>query len=234
MERVEAEILAAERELHGADARARGSVRVTASDGVVSYVLVPALATLRRRHPELELELRTETRMLDLSQREADVAVRLARPTQPALMARKLGVLRFALYASRAYLERGAPRGAADLERHAWVGFEAALDRLPQVAWLRGLVPTLRYAIRANTTSTQIAACAAGHGIAMLPTFVAGREPALVPVLPRIAGPSRDVWAVAHAALRRNGRVAAVFEWLGELARASGSGEWFGEGGAGE
>ncbi len=216
--RVEAELLAAEHELRGADTRIDGPVRITASDGLVRYVLVPALVPLRRRHPGLAIELGTDTRTLDLSRREADVAVRLVRPTEPALVARKLGAMAFSLHASRAYLERsGTPRSTAELERHDWIGFESALDRLPQVTWLRRTVPRLRYAIRANTTAIHVAACTAGHGIALLPSFIAAHEPDLVPVLPRLAGPTRDLWAVAHSAMRRNARVALVLSWLDEL-----------------
>jgi DNA-binding transcriptional LysR family regulator len=218
LQRVEAELLAAEQELHGADARIAGPVRITASDGLVNYVLVPALVALRRRHPGLAIELGSETRTLDLSRREADVAVRLVRPKEPALVARKLGTMPFSLYASRAYLEHnGTPRSTAELERHDWIGFEAALDRLPQVTWLRRTVPRLRYAIRANTTAIHVAACAAGHGLALLPSFIAGHEPDLVPVLPRLAGPTRDVWAVAHTAMRRNARVALILAWLSSV-----------------
>ena len=217
-ERMEEEVLAAQRELLGADARVEGTVRITAGDGFVSHVLLPALAELRRAHPGLVVEVRADTRTLDLSRREADVAVRLARPTEPALVARRMGATRFSFYASRPYLERcGQPRAVRELTGHEWVGFDATFDAFPQVKWLRRTVPELRYAVRANTTMAQVAACVAGHGIALLPTFVAPREPDLVPVLPRIEGPSREAWAVTHMDMRRNARVALVVEWLTRL-----------------
>lgn len=217
-ERVEAEVLAAEREAGGADARLDGTVRVTAGDGLVHYLLVPALGELRRRHSGVTVELRGDTRALDLSRREADLAVRLARPREPSLVARRFGAMHFTLYASGDYLERrGAPRSASDLARHDLVGFDASLDRLPQVRWLLGAVPRPRWAVRASTTTAQAFACAEGLGIALLGTFIAAREPRLRPVLPALRPPPREAWVVFHRDLRANARVAAVREWLAGL-----------------
>jgi len=223
-ERVEAELIAAERELRGADAKLEGPVRVTAGDGVVHYVIIPALGELRREHPGIALELRADTRELDLSRREADVAVRLRRPTEPSLVARRVGAMKFGLYASRSYLERrGIPRTLGDLAAHDFIGFDASLDELPQVRWLRRTVGSgkgPRWAVRATTTTAQALACVESQGIALLGTFVAAREPRLVPVLPRAATPSRDLWLVVHADMRRNARVAAVIEWLAKTVAA--------------
>ncbi|HET7542357.1 MAG TPA: LysR substrate-binding domain-containing protein [Polyangiaceae bacterium] len=219
--RVESEVLAAERDLRGADVRLEGSVRITASDGIVHYILLPALAELRRAHPGIAIEVRAETRELDLSRREADVALRLSRPKEPSLVARRLGTLRFGLYASRAYLERrGSPRSVADLAGHDFIGFDASLDELPQVRWLRKTVPSaraskgIRWAVRATTTTAQVVACAESQGIALLGTFVAPREARLVPVLPRLSTPSRETWLAVHQDVRPNARVGAVCDWL--------------------
>ncbi|HSO34635.1 MAG TPA: LysR substrate-binding domain-containing protein [Labilithrix sp.] len=217
-ERIELEVLASERELRGSGAEVGGPLRLTAGDGLVQYVLVPGLAELRRQHGGVEIELRADTRTLDLSRREADVAVRLSRPTQPALVARKLGSMRFALYGSRAYLDRrGTPRGLRDLGSHDWIGFDETLDALPQNRWLRRAVRAPHWVVRANTTAAQVVACAEGHGLALLPTFVAPHEPRLVPVLPRVVGPSREAWAVFHSDMRNDRRVAAVVAWLARV-----------------
>ena len=97
------------------------------------------------------------------------------------------------------------------------MGFDVSLDELPQVRLLRqtvGAGKDPRWAIRATTTTAQALACIESQGIALLGTFVAAREPRLVPVLPRAATPSRDMWLVVHEDMRRNARVAAVNEWL--------------------
>lgn len=213
-ERMEAEALAAERELAGADRSLRGRLRVTATESVVHYVLLPALAEFRRGHPELELELRTETRRADLSRREADVAVRLGRPEEVSLVAHRLGTLRFALFASPAYLERrGTPRTFAALRGHDFVGLDASFEALPQLQWFKRHVPAPRYAVRANTTATQVRACAAGHGVALLPTCVTRGELGLHLLMPKTPGPVRELWGVVHPDLRDNPRCRAFFAW---------------------
>jgi DNA-binding transcriptional LysR family regulator len=216
--RVEEEVLAAEREIGGANARLEGPVRITASDGILHWVVVPALADLRREHPGVVVELRADTRALDLSRREADVAIRLARPKEPSLVARRLGAMSMGLYASRAYLERRrAPRTIADLAEHDFVGFDASLDALPQARWLRTLVRAPRWVVRATTTTAQVAACAEGLGIALLASFIAPREPRLVPVLPSRAPAPRDAWLAVHEDMKRSARVRAVLAWLSKL-----------------
>jgi DNA-binding transcriptional LysR family regulator len=214
-ERIEAAALEAERELLAADTRLEGSLRVTATDGFVHYVLIPALSEFRQQHPLLTIDLRADVRVLDLSRREADVAVRLLKPKQPALIARRLGTLHLSLFASQAYLDRrGAPRNSSALSTHDFIGFEASLDDLPQTKWLRRTVPEPRYVVRATTTTAQVVACAEGHGIALLPTFTAAKEARLKPVLPRLVVPTREMWGVIHADLRANVRTVAFLAWL--------------------
>jgi DNA-binding transcriptional LysR family regulator len=221
-ESVEEQVLAAERELGGADARLEGPVRITAGDGIAHYLILPALADLRREHPGITIEIRADTRSLDLSRREADVAVRLARPSEPTLVARRLGPIQMALYASRAYLDRrGSPRTKAALAEHDFIGFDASLDDLPQTRWLRSFVRSPRWVVRATTTTAQLVACAEGQGIAVLGTFLAPREPRLVPVLPSQRPPPRDAWIVTHEDMRSNARVAAVAAWLSRLGLAT-------------
>src|SRR5262249_45897443 len=133
-ERMEAEALASERALLGTDTRLEGWLRVTAADGFIQYLLLPRLDEFRSEHPHVFVDLRADNRVLDLSRREADIAVRLVRPREPALVARRLGEMRSSLFASAAYLRRrGAPRNVASLAGHDFVGFDASLDHLPQM-----------------------------------------------------------------------------------------------------
>jgi DNA-binding transcriptional LysR family regulator len=217
-ERMEAEALAGERELSAADARLEGTVRITAADGLLHYVLLPALADFRRLHPAVRVDFIADNRELDLSRREAEVAVRLTRPREPALVARRLGELRMSLFASPEYVERrGAPRNVSALSAHDFIGFDAALDALPQVKWLRRTVREPHYVVRANTTTAQALACAEGHGIALLPVFVGANEPRLRRLMPRLVGPTRELWAVSHVDLRANARVEACISWLARV-----------------
>ena len=217
-ERIETEVLASERELQGAGGALEGTLHVTAGDAFVNYVLLPALGDFLASNPRLVLELHTDTAILDLSRREADVALRYVRPKEPALVARHIGELPFALFASDAYLERcGTPRTLAATSSHDYVGLAEALDTLPQVRWLHRTVGKPRYVLRATTATTQTIACTEGFGLALLPVFVGAREKGLRRLFPRQAGPNRDLWAVFHSDMRGNPRVSSFLAWLADL-----------------
>lgn len=219
-ERMELEALAAERELRGADARLSGHVRLTATDGLLSYAVLPRLSELCRAHPGLDIEIRADAKELDVSRREADVAVRLYRPKQSSLISRRAGAMRFGLYASRRYLAtHEAPRRVEDLASHGFIDFAVGVD-LPQHRWLVKHVPSPRYAVHLNTTAGMVAACKAGLGIAVLPTFIAPHEPDLVPLLSRLAALTRELHLVTHEGLRRNARILALMDWLTPILQA--------------
>ena len=102
-----------------------GVVRVTASEVIGAEVLPKILADFRREHPRVELELALNNRNEDLLRRDADIAVRMARPTQRALIARRIGKARLGLYAHRDYLAKfGAPKSIADIGAHRLIGFD--------------------------------------------------------------------------------------------------------------
>ena len=217
-ERIEGEVVASERELGGADARLEGTVRLTAGDGLLTYLVVPHLSAFRERHPGIDLILVGETRALDVSRREADVALRLSKPRESSLIARRIGRYEYGIYAGQPYLDRrGQPRSLRELGGHDWLGYDTSLDHIPDARWLREHVPSRRYALRTNRTVTLVAACASGHGLAILPTAFEVADPRLVRLLPRASLPTRDTWMVLHRDLRTNARVNALGTWLAEI-----------------
>jgi len=223
-ERVEAELAEAERELAGADQRPTGSVKITCGDGFATCVLCPGLPVFLETHPGLQVEIRAEVRALDLTRGEADVALRLFRPRERSLVARRLGLEHYGLFAAPAYLERrGTPRARRDLAEHQLVLYDRDLDRLRSQAWLRQTAGSARVAARASNTSTLHAACAAGAGIALLTRAYVRRDPRFVPVLPQLAPPPSEIWAVTHQELRDSARVVAVLRWLEQLVRDTGT-----------
>jgi DNA-binding transcriptional LysR family regulator len=217
-ERVEAEVLASERELTGADRRVSGPVRLTAGDGMATHLLAPGLAELQQAHPELRVELRADNLAVDLSRREADVALRLFRPREQSLIARRLAPFTFGVYGGEPYFaRRGRPSGMKDAARHDWLGPESAQDGTPPGQWLRRHIPASRVVLRSSATTVLMSACAAGQGLAVFPELLAACDARLVPVLPRAALPTRELWAVTHQDLRHSARVAAVMDWLVRL-----------------
>jgi DNA-binding transcriptional LysR family regulator len=222
-ERVEAEVLEAERELEGADARPTGTVRITCGDGFANLVLAPALPAFLQAHPGLTVEVRGDVRAVDLTRGEADVALRNFRPRERSLVARRLGVERLGLFAAPAYLaRRGVPRTAADLAAHDLILFERDFDRMRSQAWFRGVAGGARVAVRGSATTTLHACCAAGAGIALLTVYMVGADPRYTRVLPRLEPPPLDVWAVTHPDLRSSARVGAVLRWLEALVKPGG------------
>ena len=219
-ERVEAEVREAERELAGADARPTGTVRVTSGDGFASFALAPALPAFLAAHPGLSVELRAEVRALDLTRGEADVALRLFRPRERSLVSRRLGVERYGIYASPAYLARhGTPVTPADLAGHDLVAYERELDRIRAQAWLRQLAPGARVAVRASNTVLMHAVCAAGAGLAILTRSYLRGDPRFVRVLPELEPPPAELWAVTHPDLRAAARVSAALRWVEGVVR---------------
>jgi DNA-binding transcriptional LysR family regulator len=222
-ERVEAEVLAAERALEGAGRTLDGTIRVTGGDGLLAALLAPTLGELLARNPGLRVELLGDARHFDLARREADVGLRLRRPTERGLVSRRLGSVPFRLFASDGYLaRRGRPTKADDLAQHDIIAYAASLDRTPPMAWLLAHTRSAPR-VRCTLTATVAAACAAGAGIAIaMPQAMAG-VPGVSEVLPRAPIPTRDLWAVIHADLRSNPRVRAVLDWASRAAAETGT-----------
>jgi DNA-binding transcriptional LysR family regulator len=195
----------------------RGTVRVTASEVIGVEVLPPIFAALRRRHPELVLELVLSNDLADLLRRDADIAVRMVEPRQEALLMQRVGPVKVGLYAHRHYLERhGMPTTLDRLEDHAVIGFDretAAIRsmqrRLP--AFRRGL-----FSFRADSDLAQLAAIRAGFGIGACQLALAARDENLVRVLPRAFEISFDTSVAMHENLRTNRTCRTVFDALVE------------------
>ena len=196
-------------------AGARGTVRVTASEVVGAEVLPPILSDLRQQHPDLVIELALTNRVEDLLRREADIAVRMMRPNQQSLIARRIGGIELGLHAHEAYLARhGTPRTEEDLAEHALIGFdrENAFIRTlhKQLAALRRQA----FALRTDSDLAKLAAIRAGYGIGMCQVALARRDPHLVRVLPDRFAPQLETWLTMHQDLRDSPRCRVTFDAL--------------------
>ncbi|MGR4864881.1 LysR family transcriptional regulator [Caulobacter sp. LARHSG274] len=195
---------------------ARGVVRLTASEIIGAEVLPLLLAAYRPRHPGVVVELSLDNQQQDLLRGAADIAVRMVRPSQDALVARRLGDTHLGLYAHRRYVEaEGRPETLDALERHAVVGF----DR--ETPFLRSLVQRLPlarhgFAFRADSDLAQLAAIRAGFGIGFVQHGVARRDPDLLPICPGQIDLALEVWLVMHEDLRATPRMRTTFDHLAE------------------
>ncbi|WP_062016086.1 LysR family transcriptional regulator [Aureimonas sp. AU4] len=192
-----------------------GTVRVTASEVMALERLPPVLAELRRRHPDLGIELVPTNALDDLLQRRADIALRMVDPEQKSLLARRLGSVELGLHARRDYLERrGTPATLADLAGHDLIGPD---NEAPGVQAMLDLLPGLRresFALRTDSHVAQLAAIRAGFGIGVCQVALAMRDPGLVRVLPDAFAPALPLWIAMHENLREVARCRAVFDAL--------------------
>lgn len=215
-ERVERELAALGEALGGGDLTVAGTVRLTAVPLLLNRLLIPALPRLLARHPQLRLELLGEPRDLDLTRREADLALRLARPRGGGrgVLARRLGRLDYALV---------APAGldGEAVEQLPWIGYEEGMAGLPPARWIEAAAGTAPRPLAVNDAEAILAAVRAGLGRSLLPRALASVEPELQCLEPAEAPPSRELWLLIHADLRPLPRLDAVVVWLEEtLARA--------------
>lgn len=192
-----------------------GTVRISASEVVAVHHLPSILARLRREHPRLTLELSPSNAVDDLLQRKADVAVRMIRPEQQALISRYVGVVAVGLHARQDYLDRrGTPRQLEDLNSHDLIGYDV---ETPAIRALAGRYPTLQrsaFVLRVDSDVAQLAAIRAGFGIGFCQTKLAAEAPALVRVLPDAFQLDLQTWVVMHEDLRDSPACRVVFDAL--------------------
>ena len=203
------------RKLTGLGRDMQGSVRVSASQIVAAHLLPGLLGALRQQLPGVSVDIVASNRMSNLLRREADIAIRMARPQQASLLARRIGRVDIGVYASAGYLSRRtAPRTAQDLLRHALIGF----DQDEQI--IRGLhavgVPATResFQVRSDDHLVHWQCLVAGLGVGFAATWLAEREPGLRRLLPDLPIPPLPVWLAVHREIRSSARVRAVFDFL--------------------
>ena len=220
-ERIEAETLALERELTGRDARLSGRVRVTCSETLGYRLLTAELARFTELHPGIALELVIDGRQLDLSRREADVALRASRPVQHDLFGRKIATISWAFYGSQDHLARhGSPDSVAALAQHRVIGWGETALPMRAAEWLAETVPAEAVVYRTSSLINQLMAVKAGIGLAALPCYLADPEPDLRRVLGPLPELARELWLITHEVLKATARIRAFMEVVGEGLRA--------------
>ena len=196
---------------------AAGTVRLTASAVVATQVLPPLLAELARRHPAIQVELVPSDQLSNLLEHEADIAVRMLRPTQGALITRHLGDWPLGFCAHRDLLARAGRLPTTEtLGDFRWVGF----DQNPQLVdgfRAAGFAIDRRFfAFRSDDHVACLQAVRAGVGIGLVMAPLARRLPELVPVLPGLPLPALPVWLTAHRALRASVRLRRTWDALAQ------------------
>jgi molybdate transport repressor ModE-like protein len=198
--------------------RPSGTVRVTAPHWLAARVLIPALPELAKQYPELDVQLVGTNQILNLVQREADVAIRNVRPTHQSLACRKIIDLGGCVYASQLYLERrGYPKSPENIAGHDVLAYEG-LGGMPGFEWLRDPERGGRIAFRSNEPEALVGAATAGLGLCAVPCLLGDPESVLTRI--EALGFSRcDLLLVTHEETRKTPRVRVVTDFITELFR---------------
>jgi DNA-binding transcriptional LysR family regulator len=194
-----------------------GTVRIAASDIIGVEILPPILAVLTARHPALTFELTLSNRIEDILRHDADIAIRMTRPAQDGLLARKIGTIPLGLFARDTWIAcHGAP---ASLPTLIAAGGLIGYDRDPSMIRALGQfgVPAkpADFGFRSDSDLAQLAAVRAGLGVGIVQMPLAARDPQLRHVLPGIV-PALETWLVTHPNLRGVSRVRATLDGLAE------------------
>jgi len=189
-----------------------GSVRITVARVLADGFLAERLASVQSKYPELDIELIATARNLSLARREAEIALRLARPASGELLTRRVMTLDYGFYAAPEYSKR-----LDSGEQPVFITFDDASDYVPEAAWAQRFLHGRRVLLRANSQLSQALAARAGRGVALLPSLVALTLGGLEPVAFDEAPPSRELWLLMRPDVARLARVRAVADHLVEL-----------------
>lgn len=199
--------------VEGLDTSLCGVVRIASPHLIASELLAPALPTFLADRPGLRVELLAGDAVVDLTRREADLALRFVRPDRGDLIVRRVGTLRFGVFGSKSYLD--AHRGESP-DKLAWLDWDTTRAQLPDAAWLRAEFPGVEPLLRTNSLGVRLRSATAGLGVAVVARSLAALYPELEALegLPPI--PEVPVWLVGHRALRSLPRIKAVWAFLEE------------------
>jgi DNA-binding transcriptional LysR family regulator len=194
-----------------------GTVRITASEVIGCEVLPAILAAFRNKHPTIDLELALSNRTEDLLRRQADIAVRMVRPTQSALVTKKIGTVAIGFYAHRTYAElHGLPLTLKALAQHGCIGFDRDDHSFRSVGRDAQSITRDMFRFRCDSDIAQMAAMRAGVGIGGCQDNIAKRDPNLIAVLPDVLRFELEIWLTMHEDLRTTRRIRLLFDHLAE------------------
>jgi molybdate transport repressor ModE-like protein len=213
-EGVETAVAAFERRHAASDKGLRGTVRVTCGSSLAACLRqTPLIDAFHARYPGLRVELVISERFVDLSKGEADIAIRLGEPKDETLVGRKIADASWAVYASRAYVERyGRPHDAEDLNRHLVIGSDGPITDYPGARWLRAAAPRATIAARSEHWQGVMLAVKAGAGVAAMPHWQ-GDSSELVRVVDNI-GLVLPYYLLMHRDMQQTPRVRAFADFV--------------------
>lgn len=211
-ERIESQLDEARELAHKKGSEPSGVLRITTTDTVLHSVLLPAMADFTRTYPGIDLELIASNALANLSQRDADIAIRATRKPPGHLVGVRIGKLRAAVYASKRYLAsvaEGAPHESMD-----WIALDDSLPDHPSQKWRRERYPKLKPRYRVNSVISVAGAVVYGLGVGVVPLVLLKDNPDVEIVQGPLDELDTDLWALAHPDARHLQRVKALFDFM--------------------
>ena len=206
------DVLEFERKIAGSDLKPSGELRLATNDSMVAYLLAPILAGFRAAFPDIRLDVVVGNQALNLSRRDADIALRATDAPPDTLVGRRLASIAWGVYAAPEILAR---YGSPDHPEAPWIGYGEPLANVPAVRALNEKVGADRIVYRTSTVVGQVEGAAAGLGFAAIPCFVADQHPGVRRCGPADIEGGRGLWLLTHADLRHSARVRAFMDYAG-------------------
>lgn len=218
-EAAESAMIRVERAAAGRSAAASGQVRVATAENIANYLIIPALSEFNAQFPEVVLEIHTGVRSVNLTRREADIALTMRRPRQGNVLVKKIGELGYGVYGTKDLAARFS-KNPADVGAHAdYIGWAEEYGHLDIAEWAKELFKQRAPSFVTHSLRGQLIGAKEGLGLAILPCLLGASEPSLIEVKGAMKRRSQDIWLVTHKDLRHSMRVVAVFEFLEQLIR---------------
>jgi DNA-binding transcriptional LysR family regulator len=212
--RMEEDVSTFARKLAGQAVSPAGELRVTTNDTLLVHLLTPLFARFCAGCPDIRLDVVLANQALNLSKRDADVAIRATDNPPENLVGRRAATIAWAIYGRAVDFPHSPPPGLADLVERPWVALGDNLSMLRAARFVRERVSSERIVYKVNTVLGLAEAVEAGIGIGPLPCFIADARPALV----RLAPPNPDfatgLWLLTHPDLRQSARVRAFLDFI--------------------
>jgi len=206
------------RQIQGKTLQLEGQLLVTTTDSLLLSTLAPHLESFRQQHPQIQIELVVSNHRLSLSRREADVAIRPGKNIPANLVGRKLGEMRFGIFASDGYLKQN---NSSSLVEHRWLGVETPLTDSPPGQWVIENIPDTCICLKTDSFVALRSAAEAGMGLALLPLNLGRQSVSLKQVFPQHPDISNNLWIITHPDLQRSTRVHTFIEHFCDAVKMS-------------
>ena len=210
------------RQVSGFSEELEGDIRISANEIVGIYLLPPALSAFRAKHPKVHIELEITNQSTNLNKRDADIALRMYRPTQPDLVARRLDDLPLGFFASKNYIEdHGVPQSPEDFRQHTLIGFDRDTTFIDEAKRMGFNLLQTDFNLRTDSLPAQINLARNDGGIVGTHIGLAKHYPELEQILDWLPLEPLEFWIVCHADTAYNARIREMTKFLGQ---------WFNDG----